>query len=112
LVADDDAEAERLISSTELWYLNLQLGNRIRFPPPEQALAYEWGPAAATMRRQLRALRLHGGPETVSRGLDRLAALYDTDEFLVVTITHDHAARVRSYALLAEIAQLTPPPSR
>ncbi|PRQ07722.1 LLM class flavin-dependent oxidoreductase [Enhygromyxa salina] len=109
LVAEDDAEANRLISSTELWYLSLQQGRHVPFPAPEQALAYEWGPAAAAMRRQLRALRLHGGPQTVSRGLDRLALLYDTDEFLVVTITHDHAARVRSYELLAEIAQLDPP---
>ncbi|KIG14889.1 luciferase family protein [Enhygromyxa salina] len=108
LVANDDAEAERLISSTELWYLSLQLGQHIRFPAPEQALAHEWSPAAAAMRRQLRALRLYGGPATVSRGLDRLALLYDTDEFLVVTITHNHAARVRSYELLAEIAQLAP----
>jgi luciferase family oxidoreductase group 1 len=109
LVADDDAEAERLISSTELWFLNLQLGNRIAFPTPEQALAYEWSPQATALRNQLRALRLHGGPETVARGLDRLARIYDTREFLIVTITHDHAARLRSYELLAQIAQLTPP---
>ncbi|PRP92216.1 Limonene 1,2-monooxygenase [Enhygromyxa salina] len=106
LAADDDAEAQRLVSSTELWFLNLQLGRRVPFPTPAQALAHEWSPAAAAMRRQLRALRLHGGPATVARGLERLAMLYETDEFLVVTITHDHQARLRSYELLAEIAEL------
>jgi luciferase family oxidoreductase group 1 len=106
LVGEDDAEAERLVSSTELWYLNLQLGRRIPFPTPEQAAAYAWDGPAAAMRRQLRALRIHGGPAKVSRNLERLTALYDTDELLIVTITHDHQARLRSYRRLAEIAGL------
>jgi luciferase family oxidoreductase group 1 len=108
LVGEDDAEAERLVSSTELWFLNLQLGHRIPFPTPEQASAYAWDGPAAAMRRQLRALRIHGGPETVSRDLERIASLYDTDELMIVTITHDHQARLRSYRRLAEIACLRP----
>jgi luciferase family oxidoreductase group 1 len=108
LVGDDDAQAERLISSTELWFLNLQLGRSIPFPTPEQALAHAWDGPAAAMRRQLRALRIHGGPQTVSRDLERLATLYDTDELMIVTITHDHQARLRSYRRLAEIAGLKP----
>jgi luciferase family oxidoreductase group 1 len=106
LVGEDDAEAERLISSTELWFLNLQLGRSVAFPSPEQALAYPWDGPPAAMRRQLRALRIHGGPTTVRRDMERLAKLYDTDELLVVTITHDHQARLRSYRRLAEIAGL------
>lgn len=109
LVADDDAAADRLISSTELWFLELQRGNRIPFPSPERALAFTWDDPAEAMRKQLRALRIHGGPATVERKLGRLATLYDTDEFLIVTITHDHQARLRSYAALAEIAGLEPP---
>ena len=31
-----------------------------------------------------------------------MGELYGVDEFVVVTITHDFAARVRSYELLAE----------
>jgi luciferase family oxidoreductase group 1 len=106
LVGEDDAEAERLISSTELWFLNLQLGRSVAFPTPEQALAHAWDGAPAAMRRQLRALRIHGGPATVRKDIDRLAKLYDTDELLIVTITHDHQARLRSYRRLAEIAEL------
>lgn len=108
LVGDDDAQAERLVSSTELWFLNSQRGRSIPFPTPEQALAHVWDGPAAAMRRQLRALRIHGGPEKVSRKLERLATLYDTDEMLIVTITHDPQARLRSYRHLAEIADLRP----
>ena len=37
-----------------------------------------------------------------------LGERYRTDEFVVVTITHDVAARRRSYELLAEAFDLTP----
>jgi alkanesulfonate monooxygenase SsuD/methylene tetrahydromethanopterin reductase-like flavin-dependent oxidoreductase (luciferase family) len=43
-----------------------------------------------------------GSPETVKRGLEDVAAAYKADEVMVVTITHDHAARRRSYELIAE----------
>jgi alkanesulfonate monooxygenase SsuD/methylene tetrahydromethanopterin reductase-like flavin-dependent oxidoreductase (luciferase family) len=69
-------------------------------------LAHSWVGPAEAMRRQLRGLRIHGGPATVRRDMERLANLYDTDELLIVTITHDHQARLRSYRRLAEIAGL------
>lgn len=105
LVAETDAEAERLVSSTELWFLELRRGRRIPFPTPERALAFEWSPEALALRHALRSLRIHGGPERVARKLERLSQLYATDELLVVTITHDHAARLRSYELLASLAR-------
>jgi len=38
-----------------------------------------------------------------------LATSFETDEVLLVTITHDHAARVRSYELLANEFGLNTP---
>ena len=43
-----------------------------------------------------------GAPSTVRSGIEALAAEYGADEVLLVTITHDHDARRRSYALVAE----------
>ena len=40
--------------------------------------------------------------------LERIAAEYGAREVIVVTITHDHAARRRSYELLAEAFELEP----
>ena len=40
-------------------------------------------------------------------GLEEVAAEYGADEVLVVTITHDHDARKRSYELIAEAFELT-----
>ena len=43
-----------------------------------------------------------GSPERVRRELDGLAAAYGVTELVVVTITWDFRARLRSYELLAE----------
>jgi len=103
LAADDDASAERLVSSTELWFLALQQGRRIPFPAPEDALAHEWTPIEQALRQRMRSLRIHGGPDGVRRGLRRLTKLYETDELVIVTITHDPSARQRSYEILAAL---------
>jgi alkanesulfonate monooxygenase SsuD/methylene tetrahydromethanopterin reductase-like flavin-dependent oxidoreductase (luciferase family) len=49
-----------------------------------------------------------GSPATVREGIERLAADYGADEVMVVTITHDHGARRRSYELLAGEFELSP----
>jgi alkanesulfonate monooxygenase SsuD/methylene tetrahydromethanopterin reductase-like flavin-dependent oxidoreductase (luciferase family) len=43
-----------------------------------------------------------GSPDKVRAGLEQVAAEYAADELLVLTITFDHAARRRSYELIAE----------
>ena len=42
-----------------------------------------------------------GSPAVVRAGLEQVAAEYGAEELLVLTITHDHAARRRSYELIA-----------
>jgi alkanesulfonate monooxygenase SsuD/methylene tetrahydromethanopterin reductase-like flavin-dependent oxidoreductase (luciferase family) len=44
-----------------------------------------------------------GGPETVAEGLRAFAARTGADELMVTTQVYDHAARLRSYELLAEV---------
>jgi alkanesulfonate monooxygenase SsuD/methylene tetrahydromethanopterin reductase-like flavin-dependent oxidoreductase (luciferase family) len=49
-----------------------------------------------------------GSPETVRAGLETIAGEYGADEVIVVTITHSHAARTRSYELIAQAFGLRP----
>ena len=49
-----------------------------------------------------------GSPEKVRAGIEELARDYGAEEVIVVTITHDHQARRRSYELLAEAMGLEP----
>jgi alkanesulfonate monooxygenase SsuD/methylene tetrahydromethanopterin reductase-like flavin-dependent oxidoreductase (luciferase family) len=50
-----------------------------------------------------------GSPETVRAGLETVASDYGAEEVIVVTICHDHAARRRSYELIAEACGLEAP---
>jgi alkanesulfonate monooxygenase SsuD/methylene tetrahydromethanopterin reductase-like flavin-dependent oxidoreductase (luciferase family) len=49
-----------------------------------------------------------GSPETVRAGLEEVVREYGADELMIVTITHEHAARRRSYELIAEAFGLAP----
>jgi alkanesulfonate monooxygenase SsuD/methylene tetrahydromethanopterin reductase-like flavin-dependent oxidoreductase (luciferase family) len=72
-------------------------------------LAYPYTP---TERAQAKAYRtstqIVGSPTTVRRQLDRLVESTGADEVMAVTLIHSHAARVRSYELLAEVYELAP----
>jgi alkanesulfonate monooxygenase SsuD/methylene tetrahydromethanopterin reductase-like flavin-dependent oxidoreductase (luciferase family) len=43
-----------------------------------------------------------GSGDEVRAGIEQVATDYHAEEVMVVTITHDHAARRRSYELIAE----------
>jgi luciferase family oxidoreductase group 1 len=97
LAADTEEEAIRLASSSRMTFAELRRGNLIPVPPPETAVRYleERGRSVASRRTVV------GAPAQVRAGLEELAASYGADEAIVVTITHDHAARRRSYELIA-----------
>jgi alkanesulfonate monooxygenase SsuD/methylene tetrahydromethanopterin reductase-like flavin-dependent oxidoreductase (luciferase family) len=97
ICADSDEEAERLASSGRMAFSMLRMGRPIRVPPVEKALRFLETREPPSGRRAVL-----GSPETVKRGLEEIAKAYDADEVMVVTITHDHAARRRSYELIAE----------
>ena len=97
ICADTDEEAERLASSGRMAFSMLRMGRPIRVPPVETALRFMETREPPSGRRAVL-----GSPQTVRRGLEEIAKAYDADEVMVVTITHDHAARRRSYELIAE----------
>ena len=108
LCADTEDEAKRLCASRDLWRLRLDQGGMGPFPSVDEALAYpyseqELAQVALNQRRQS-----VGTPDQVKAELLRLGDLYDVQEFVVLTICHDFAARLRSYELLAEVFELTP----
>jgi len=102
ICAETDAEAERLASSSRMTFTLLRQGRLIPVPPPEKALRFLAGqegggrPSPPTRRGVI------GAPATVRAGLEEVAARYGAEEVIVVTITWDHAARRRSYELIAE----------
>ena len=46
--------------------------------------------------------RISGSPEKVRRDIEAVAEEYGAEEAMIVTITHEHEPRRRSYELVAE----------
>src|SRR3954454_14488594 len=105
ICAETDEEAQRLASSSRMTFTLLRQGRLIPVPPPEKALRFlatEEGRGGAARRGVI------GSPETVRAGIEEVAARYGAEEVIVVTITWDHAARRRSYVLIADAFGLAP----
>jgi luciferase family oxidoreductase group 1 len=108
LVAESDEEAERLATSWRMAFDLLRQGRQGPVPPPEKAERYLELHADQLILSARETGRLTGTPEKVRAEIEAVAAEYGAEEAIVVTITHDHAARRRSYELLAEAFELTP----
>jgi luciferase family oxidoreductase group 1 len=108
LCADTEEEALRLARSRDLYLLRLYTGRFGPVPSVEEAEAYPYTPHEAALVHHHRARTIAGAPEQVRDRLQALAAACGAEELVIVTITYDFAARVRSYELLAEAFGLTP----
>jgi luciferase family oxidoreductase group 1 len=103
LAAETDAEAERLASSSQMAMAMLRRGRLIQVPPVETALRFLRSDDAPA-RPQRRTVV--GSPERVRTGIEEIASAYGAEEVIVVTITHSHEARRRSYELIADAFDL------
>lgn len=103
ICADTDGEAEYLGSSMALSWVRVRRGEFEPLATPEVATAYQYTPHERDILAGHRALQIIGSPDTVRRELMRLTEEYAPDEFIVLTMVHDAAARRYSYQLLAEM---------
>jgi len=101
--AETDLAAQRLATSGELAMVRFLQGIRDRpLPSVEEALAYRYDAHEEALRAGRGAHVLVGG---IARVRERLRALVESsgaDEVMVLTHVHEHAARKRSYELVAE----------
>jgi luciferase family oxidoreductase group 1 len=102
LCAETDEEARRLASSSKMMFTLFFRGQLIPIPPVEKALEFLAGepPSPSLLPNSRRSIV--GSPAVVREGIEKVAREYEADEVMVVTITHEHAARRRSYELIAE----------
>ncbi|HWP86479.1 MAG TPA: LLM class flavin-dependent oxidoreductase, partial [Burkholderiales bacterium] len=109
ICAETDAEAERRAMSVDLRRLNMDYG--INSPVPNQREAETR--AYTDVERQRIAFHRRrvvlGKPDTVKAKLLALAAQFEADELMVITITGDYLTRLESYRLLAGVFELCQP---
>ncbi len=115
ICADSDEQAQRLAASGRMAFTLLRRGELIAVPSPERALAFlaeeqrdreqrSPAPQAAAARAQRRTVI--GTPDAVRAELEAVAAEYGAEEVIAVNVLYEHAARRRSYELLAEAFEL------
>jgi luciferase family oxidoreductase group 1 len=102
--AETDAEARRLFTSVQRAFTDLLRGAPGPYRPPLDDIDAYWTPPERDHVSRMLRHSVVGGPETVREGLEVFAALTGVDELMIVSAIHDHAARVRSFEILAEVA--------
>jgi luciferase family oxidoreductase group 1 len=108
VAAEDDERARWLAGSGALAFVRLRTGRPGRYPRPEEAAEYTFTPHEREILKSWTASHILGGPDTVRRGLHELVERTGADELMVTTLTHDPAARLHSYRLVAKAAGLAP----
>jgi len=108
ICAETEAEADRLALSRDLSRLRMDQGLRGPVPSVEEAEAYTYSHEERLRIAFNRRRQVIGDPAQCKEQLLALGAAYGVDEFVIVTITYDFAARLKSYELLAREFGLTP----
>ena len=106
VAADTDEQAARLFTSIQQRFLGMQRGVRGALPRPIAPAEMEtlWNPREkAAVQRMLSASAV-GGPDSVRQQLAAIIEQTQADELIVAGAIHEHAARLRSYQLLAALA--------
>ena len=103
VVAPDEATARELSTGYALWVRSIRTAEgAIQFPTPGEARKYGWTEKDRALVQDRVETQFVGSPGQVADQLEQLRDATEADELVVTTITHGHADRVRSYALLAE----------
>ncbi len=97
IAAPTRAEAEALALPAAMMFAHLIRGELIAVPSVETAAAWALKNGNPARRRRTTL----GTPGEVRAQLDAVAADYRADELMLINILPDHAARVRSYELVA-----------
>ena len=100
--AEDDEQARLLASSARMTFTLLRRGQLVAVPPPEEAARFLAADERSGSGPRSERRAVLGSPQSVRAQLEEVLASYGAEEAIVVTITYSHAARVRSYELLAE----------
>jgi luciferase family oxidoreductase group 1 len=103
IVAETDAEATHLFTSIQQRFTDMFRKDRGYLKPPIDDIETYWTPTEKLQASRMLGCSFVGSPKTVESGLKEFIAKTGVDELMVSSAIYDHAARLRSYELLAEL---------
>ena len=101
--ADTDAEAERLWTSLQQLFLSLIRGIPRQLSPPVDAMDGRWSPTEQAQVARMSQVSLVGSQETIRQQLASLIDQTGADEIIATGQIFDHAARIRSFEIAADV---------
>jgi luciferase family oxidoreductase group 1 len=105
--ADTEAEARRIFSSAQQQFANLRRGTPGKLPPPVDDIEAWWSSPAEKMMvdRALGTMAAVGTPDQVAAKLSEIIRATQADELILAGQIYDHAARLRSFQIGAEVRE-------
>ncbi len=102
VVADTEEEAAHLFTTPQQQFTRMVRGTRGQLPPPVDNIEDFWSPMEKQHVASMLACSFYGTPATIKERLTPLIDETGADELMIAGAIWDHAARVRSFELLAE----------
>jgi luciferase family oxidoreductase group 1 len=109
--ADTDREARRQFTSLQQAFLNLVRGRPGQIAPPVESMDGLWTEAERFHVERMTRVSAVGSPDAVSERLAAITAETEADELILATQSYEHAARLRSFEIVAgsiDRSQATP----
>ena len=101
--ADTDEEAKLLATSMQQAFVNLRSGRPSRLPPPMADYLDRIGPQERALLDQVLPCSAIGSKQTVLRTVKEFIAHTGADELMITSQIFDHAARLHSYEIAAQV---------
>ncbi len=101
IAAETDAQAQYLYTSLQQRFTDMVRGARGPMKPPIDDIEAYWSQTEKIQAQRMLAYSFVGSPATLRGQLLDFMAKTGVDELMVATTTYDHAARLKSYELLA-----------
>jgi luciferase family oxidoreductase group 1 len=101
IAAESDREAKRLATTQQMSFAAIFRGARGLSRPPIDDIEAFWSPLEKARASQMLARSVIGSPDTVRAGIAAFVAETKVDEIMIVSDIYDHAARLRSFEIIA-----------
>jgi luciferase family oxidoreductase group 1 len=101
--ADTDGEAHRLFTSLQQQFLNLIRGSPKQLPPLVDSMDGRWSSIEQAHVERMTHYSAVGAAQTVRRELEAFIEETRADEIIVTAQIFDHAARLRSFEIAAQV---------
>jgi luciferase family oxidoreductase group 1 len=104
IAADTDEQAEYLFTTAQQNFTRMLRNTRGQMPPPIDDIESFWSPAEKAQAMRMLACSFVGSAQTVKAGLQQFLQDTGADEIIVSGPIYDHAARLRSFEIAAQVA--------